>query len=286
MKKLMIAAAAAAMIGGAYAELAYDYTANLKTTDGKKSGKVNNSFDLGWDGIDTFWYADAQVVQLILADQNGEYFKMKTVGGNQVPGLTDKAKKNAVWLLQTLDIARLAIQYPFKSDGKWCEQVKFQTERCYRATKSIKQKAVVYVDDCCTEDFVGEFTNKENADTDCVITFDLNHRFGGGELSKATKVEVFGFVNAPADAGTAGSYSLAGQGNWKANLFGDVAGIKDISGNIVGVLDAPTCFYCCQNPDSAYAWECDADSDADLDANLYTAAFGTWTLKFNRSKSN
>jgi hypothetical protein len=34
MKKLVIAAAAAAMIGGAYAE-GYDFTASVKTTKGK-----------------------------------------------------------------------------------------------------------------------------------------------------------------------------------------------------------------------------------------------------------
>lgn len=281
----MIAAAAAAMIGGAYADLAYDYTACLKTTDGKKSGKVTSTVNLGWDGVDTFWYADAKVVQLILADTKGEYFTTKSVGGNTVPALTSKAKKDVTWLLSTntLDILRLAVQYPYQSDGKWCEQVKYTTELCYRATKSLKQKALVYVEDCCTDMFEGEFTNKENLDEPCTIEFPLNHRFGGAMLSKATKVEVFGYVNGQPDEVTPG-FTVAGQGTWKAKLVDGVAGISSISGNIVGVLDAPTCFYCCANPDAAYAWDCDAEDDADLDSNLYTAAYGTWTLKFNKNK--
>jgi len=322
MKKLMIAAAAAAMIGGAYADLAYNFTANLKTTVGKGGKQGTVKVNLGMDDVGTFWYEDAAVTDVgysIKYDENTKKYRrywdaakvwgdaidttdLKTVKGRfadvncngyllEAVISVNEGKINLVGklnsnfdALQDFEKALFAgtvdaKTYNNKSDGKWCASYSYKDgAECYRAAGSKKLTDVLFVDDCCAEEYVGDTYT---------VGFPLNNRFGATTHDKATKVEVCGYVNDFCDAVSADQLTLAGQGTWKDKLVkidGEyVAGISSISGNIVGALTAPDCESCCENPTEAIAWACD---DAVEDETLPTAAFGSWSLKFNSKESN
>ena len=99
MKKLMIAAALAAMVGGAYADTAYTFSASLKTTVGK-SGKVTSTYNLGEDAQGAFWYEDQGVMTLVAAMPS--YFTNKRVGGRTIPALSNLAKRDNAWLVANI----------------------------------------------------------------------------------------------------------------------------------------------------------------------------------------
>ena len=81
MKKLMIAAAVAAIAGVASATYVYDFNATLKTTKAR-NGKVTTTINLGADATGTvFWYQDDSVTNFLDTT--------KTVGGATVPTISD-----------------------------------------------------------------------------------------------------------------------------------------------------------------------------------------------------
>ena len=278
MKKLMIVAAVAAMAGGAFADTAYTFSATLKTTKGK-SGKVTSTYNLGADAAGAFWYDDATVQALRAADTNHVYFTTKKVGGRTVPALTSKAKKDADWLSR--NIAPLAATYNEKSAGKWCDTFKLTEAGCYRVAGTEKIKDIFVGDICCAA-LVGQ-------DLDLGLSLDSTallggvQRFGGLTYATAKKAEIFAKVDDGADV----ELYLAGQGSFgkvleHTALDTAVDGVTSLSGNIVGVIPAPECEYCCSANDPAIAFAC---GDATGDATLKTAAYGTFSLKYNAKET-
>jgi len=343
MKKLMIAAAAAAMIGGVQAtELAYDYTATLKTTVGKGGSTTTTTCNLGQNQTGTaFWYDDPTITPTgdpltdyytivaykDQADGNKTKYAMVDLAGNEIEKpifsfeVTDLKTKSGVFgnfvsggdtyyavvsftankygyigklnsNFNALSDAQKGIfatalenTYNKKSAGKWCATFKYKDlVQCYRVAGSRKVTGRVTVQDCCTDQYQGQ-----DADENPIaISFDLFNRFGAITFAKATKIEVCGNVNGYCDGVTATQFSLAGQGTW-AKLATDsnkdpVEGISSVSGNIVGVLDDPDCESCCQANVLATAWTCDGTENGDIN-HILTAAYGTWTLKFNKKAS-
>lgn len=269
MKKLMIAAALAAMVGGAYADTAYTFNASLKTTVGK-SGKVTTTYNLGEDAGGVFWYADSTVTNLMATMPT--YFTTKRVGGRTIPALSNLAKRDNAWLVA--NIAPLAATYNKKSAGKWCETLKVTDEGCYRVAGTKKFKAVVSGSDfCCSE-----LTTIQDGGDSLSITSALAQRFGGLTYEKAKKAELAGQISGE---GIEELY-FAGQGSigkvLDSNDMSQEDGIASISGNAVGVLAAPECEYCCSDNQAAVAFRCD---DNPGDVTLTTAAFGTFSLKYN-----
>lgn len=268
MKKLMIAAALAAMVGGAYADTAYTFNASLKTTVGK-SGKVTTTYNLGEDAGGVFWYADSTVTNLMATQAT--YFTTKRVGGRTIPALSNLAKRDNAWLVA--NIAPLAATYNKKSAGKWCETLKVTDEGCYRVTGTKKFKAVVSGSDfCCSE-----LTTIADGGDALSITSALAQRFGGLTYEKAKKAEILADV-----AGSNCGFYIAGQGSiGKVLDSNDMSlndGITSISGNAVGVLAAPECEYCCTDNQPAIAFVCGDDAG---DVSLMTAAYGTFSIKYN-----
>ena len=301
MKKLMIAAASAAMIVGAEAAqkeadfvgsagVVYDVTLSLKTTKGVSAKKgAKQTVNLGWNGVATFWYQDAEMngtndvsdasniqwskdvvvpgTKVTWADLQGS----KKLSGKTIPALD----QNAIKKLSEADkiklgeaLAAIAPFYSAKSAGKWCDTYTYTPEGlCYRDTGSLKVQGL-YVGDCCTAgSFLGDL---------------FTYRFGAMNSENATKVEYVGeFVVSPlflfdsngketkyvAVADSVGSFgtplvfAAAGQGT-----FGKVSinaggtkytqdAIKTISGNVVGVLPNTDCEFCCSLPIDAVCFD-------------------------------
>ena len=302
MKKLMIAVAAAAMIGGAFAE-GYDFTATLKTTKGKMGKDSTQTYNLGRNSAGRMWYTAQR------ADQGNHYvtnilakagvLTKKTVDGNTVPAVlkTDKGyiafpdgasddQKNAA----ISDIIWAAANYDEKSDGKWCETVKILTDAfCYRVAGSQKIKTQLWQYGCCHEenmadmDFWGSHGEEIAYPTNgSFVAFQNNYllnRFGGDTARKCNKVEIFARALFPQENDFQGY--LAGQGSFKYDGEGPSAGyVTSISGNIVGTVAAPKCESCClEELPIAEAWTC-----PDLYFTTYrSAAFGSFRLKYNKN---
>ena len=266
MKKLMIAAAAAAMIGGAFAE-GYDFTASVKTTKGKYgTEKTSYTVNLGKDASDTFWW-------------DAEGFANANEGKKWLKTLTNDEKADFAASVN-FDGVDCDYNVPemYKNKETWCATFKFTevNEDCYRVAGSRKLKGIVLADCCDTWEFVA-------ADFDLVddeITVALLYRFGGVSLKKASKVEFAAEIGDFAADGI-GSWALAGQGAYDVkNGY-----IKNISGNIVGILDNPDCETCCDYDVDAGVFECEDDDDVLTlwnDTPDGTAAYGSWSLKYNK----
>lgn len=279
MKKLMIVAAAAAMVGGAFADTAYTFNATLKTTVGK-SGKSTATYNLGKDDADNFWYDDVVVTALRTNPAYSAYFTTKRVGGTPVPALSSKAKKDNEWLLTNL--VALAATYDNKSANKWCDSFKVTDEGCYRVsgTKKIKE---IFTGDICCEALVGE----DGLTVDATVSLDGVQRFGGLTYASAKKVEIFAELAAD---DLEEPFYLAGQGSVgkvldSADLTTAVEGVTSISGNIVGVLEAPECESCCAPGQASGAFVCTGDDDGTFDTELMTAAYGTFSIKYNAKET-
>lgn len=278
MKKLMIAAAAAALVGGAFAEekTAYTFTASVKTTVGK-AGKTTTYYYLGVnDDGDKFWYQDNAIAgtegasyadgQMFLMPR---YFAEKTINGRTIPCLSAEGKADIEWLKTY--IIPLQATYGNKSAKKWCESGKFVEEGCYRVAGTKKFTAIVKGDVCCE-------ALKDEDDAE-VLAFTLTQRFGSLSYQTAKKVEIYGTAM--------DTFTLAGQGSvGKVLVYDDGEdefatedlGITSISGYLVGKLAAPDCVNCCSLPDAAVAFTCDDPTPNDT---LETAAYGTFSLKYN-----
>ena len=311
MKKLMIVAAVATMAGALVAADGYDFTASVKTTKGK-AGSQKTTFTVNL-GRDTAMWEDATL--------EGDYWWRNVAADEKsakkyVAGLKNDEKRD--FALDDMNYSETEIRtvkygnktYSFnKSDydfpeyykGKlqWCYTFKYTVTDtdCYRVAGSRKIKGIVYIDPACCEDGVattweylrGDDVTFADADDDWdgYITPGILYRFGGVSLEKANKVEFAGvagttaFDGNPADSGNINTFALAGQGCWDVkNGY-----LKNISGNIVGVLANPDCENCCDFNKDACFFECDglhSENDGSINGNEGTAAFGTFSLKYNK----
>lgn len=277
MKKLMIAAALAAMIGGAFAE-GYDFTASVKTTKGKYgSQKTTYTVNLGVDDTGTYWW-------------DGLGYANEKEAKADIKKMTNDEK--AEFAKTALNFDGVDTAYPFKEyyRGKWvwCYTFKFSEtdEDCYRVPGSAKLKGIVWMDGCCdTWEFLTYDFGTTIISDDTVFTHDLLYRINGVSVGKANKVEASGTIGAASyDAQTIGTFAYAGQGDY--DVKNDY--IKRISGNIVGILENPDCESCCDYDTEAVVFECESDDDtitSYLDTPNGTAAFGTFSLKYNKKIS-
>ena len=289
MKKLMIAAAVAAMAGGAFAaEYVYDFNATLKTTKAR-SGKVTTTVNLGADATGlNFWYNDP----LVVTNASIVFDAFKTVGGTTVPTISD-AQMATNTAAQEAVIALTAI-YGYKSAGKWCATWKFVWENCYRIPGSAKLSDVLWQSDCCDSasyaltNSVGSIIDYTSFTADGTTTNSvaepLFQHFGSLLNAKANKIEMYASVLLKGVAATNtvdvfGGW-LAGQGTLAAKNGN--AYISALSGNIVGTLPAPVCANCCTAPTKSYAFDCANLLGDDLP---FTAGFGTFRLKINNKLS-
>ena len=346
MKKLMIAAAVAVVAGGAFADDGYNFTATLKTTQGKKGTDIITTINLGKDVWGDFWYMDADYVT-ITNKGNGYWFTTKTMTGASAPVPTVKktqTKDGVVWnqkgtyLLYadgstvTLDDYKEVVallkglgaknNYDQRSAGQWCETIKvIDPANCYRVAGTKKIDLKFYenlgdVVDCCTDLGVAgavafaapNATNWfENAtiaaatDTGVSTIYDngfgaimyntnqvstalsaittLYQRFGSQEDSKANRLEIYAAVPyALTTDGFLFAGWIAGQGTAFAR---DGMAANTISGNIVGVIEAPVCEYCCSPDTPSVAFDClNETAPAELP---YSAAYGTFRLRYVRN---
>jgi hypothetical protein len=325
MKKLMIAAAGAVMIGGVQAfdiadvnpgDLVYDFSATLTTTTGKEGKSWSETFkvNLGKDGAGKWWYdddifvtsADGKFKSVTLA--SGTYEKALKAGSKQYPWKlntsvikSDELKEelaDALGFDEVTEDTKYNVQQQYKGKWVWCETFKYKVTypgECYRVKGTQKIKATVFIDDMCDDGGIVE----DNGDAyDFTLQF-LNF-FGSQDVTKANSVEALytydiddsGNGNLDGADGTNFGFALAGQGTWKAKLFTvkkdgltwDFSGINSISGNIVGYLPAPDCEACCANAAPALAFTCGEERTQEDNAawDLPTAAFGTWSMKFNK----
>lgn len=284
MKKLMIAVAAAALVGGAFAEAETAYTVNLslKTTVGK-SGKQTTTYNLGKANDGKLWYKDDTVVALTnKADVLETYFTTKKISGNSILCLSAAAKKDTEWLKDTLKIATLAAKYDEKSANKWCETVKVTEEGCYRVAGTEKIKGIFKGNLCCGT--LEEVLEDGDPDDPVTIESSLAQRFGGLTYAAAKKVEIFGTATVGVDDPFG---YIAGQGSIGKVLsydedndaFKTEDGISSVSGYFVGELDAPACEFCCDDDILAVAFVCGVEDDGKKE--LTTAAYGTFSIKYN-----
>ena len=299
MKKLMIAAAAAAMIGSVWAAagdpVVYQATYNLKTTVGK-AAKNGETVNLGKSAAGEFWYENGTVANVYFSYDavtrtvtniiDKTNFTMKNVGGTMVPVLTAAGQKDAtvVATLQALEAT-----YNKKSLNKWCLTFKGNPV-CYRVAGSIKISGY-FVDDECLSGF----------------TPTVADAFGAATLAKSTKAEFFAEDTAAAGAlalnamtlskkndladpvdvldNTKGErvitwLAIAGHGTY-GKVYDDTdathkrEGFTAFSGNAVGTADMPECLSCCAVDVPVVAWDCCAVAATD------TAVFGTFSYKYN-----
>jgi len=292
MKKLMIAAAAAAMIGGAYAdgeEFVYDLTVNVKTTKGKAGSDSKEKFtvNLGRDSQNNWWYTDDKINLVDGSVEIGDawYFeglfkydsKKKVVFDSKVMNKLTDLEKAAI-AIQVFGFDGKDTKYPIKdSKGGYCTSFKYTVTtygQCYRVAGS-KKFTGTYITGCCDDKL--EFIDGDDVLAD--IDIKLLNFFGAQTLTKANKVEAYGEM---------GDFTWAGQGSTGAiygyDADGDwnkVTGLKSLSGNIVGTLEPSTCYNCCA--DEPYAGAFDCANGATLVEKLDTAAYGTFTLKYNQT---
>ncbi len=310
MKKLMIAAAAAAMIGGAYAaEYVYDVSASLKTTVGAQGKGATLKYNLGKSATDYFWYEDSiftdstnltwdvdgntTVFPGVLAKENGKSQKMIFTDAFYKIDAKIQAEVLA-YLGTTSSKDDYSALYGLKSAKKWCATVKVVIPgTCYRKAGSYKFSGYGVTDDCCENadgtDFgleiyvgnskVGPVYKLGEMET---VLFNL---FGSDVAEKATKIEYAATYGDVSSYGDEDIFAVAGQGSWGkigTDSYKDaVYGVSSISGNIVGALEAPTCENCCEDDTDAVAFFCDGGDATDEP----TAAYGTFTIKFNKKFS-
>ena len=300
MKKLMIAAAVAAMIGGAYAE-GYDFTASVKTTKGKEgSAKTTYRVGVGQDDTGTYWWKDLASTYMWETEKEAKRYIQKLSNDEKAafavlelgfdPTVLDNHPAPANKSVDgTTDYN---YQEYYKGKWQWCYTFKFtvKDEDCFRVPGSAKLKGIVWMDECCgvwefvDYDFGITLLDDDPGDWTSEISHPLLYRIGGVSLAKANKVEVTGTFG---DGGTGyvgdtiGTFAYAGQGAYDTKY----GRISSISGNIVGVLDNPNCEECCDDNQIAIVFECEDDDDwitSYTDMPNGTAAFGTFSLKYNK----
>ena len=289
MKKLMIVAAVATMAGALVAADGYDFTASVKTTTGKAGAqKTTYTVNCGLDDNGVYWW-----------DALG--FASDAEAKQALKGMNNEEKADFAWNYLGFDGKDTAFpnQEWYRNRWRWCYTFRFTENNsdCYRVACSRKIKGIVYIDGCCDDSgspVVWEYVAGDDivfadADTDWdgYITPGVLYRFGGVSLDKANKIEMAGvagttaFDGNQADAGNFNTFALAGQGAY--DVKNDY--IKNISGNIVGVLENPDCESCCDYNKDACFFACDglhSEKDYTITGNEGTAAFGTWSIKYNK----
>lgn len=299
----MIAAAAAAMVSGVFAVPTYDFSANVKTTSARTGMQISRyQVYLGEDSLSgLYWYdvmtkldgtpfadwndAKMYVMRLSMADK-ADYAAYVLMMGGVMTGNT------ITWGEQTI----------YQRRRQWCGQFMF-TERdddCYRVAGSLRLSGDVTIDGCCTG--VWEFTDESYVNAleegwllnTQEITPLLLVRFGGLTPGMARSVEFAGDIGQYSfyqQGGFGyGVWALAGQGQWDVNNDR----ISSINGDIVGIIAPPECDVCCGQSGAAICFICDPvalddyldyEIDPDYDIVPDTAAFGTWSLRYNARKS-
>lgn len=287
MKKLMIVAAVATMAAAVVAKDGYDFNASVKTTQGKYGAqKTSYTVKCGQDDAGTYWWdglgfdsdREAKAYVKALTNEEKADFAVDELGFD--PTRDDNEGQNDYGWPEF-----------YRGKATWCYTFKFTVldEDCYRVAGSRKLKGVVSIDDCCdgTWEFeapVGAYYSNDFGLADGTeITPVLLYRFGGVSLEKANKVEFAGEIQdfatlvsdeCPEDQ----NFALAGQGAWdgKLNI------IKNINGNIVGILENPDCETCCDYSAAAIVFECPGYIGEYQDEPEGTACFGTWNMKYNK----
>ena len=299
----MVAAALAAMTVGAYAGVAdaynvYDLSISVKTTTGK-AGSASHETEYSYYGkgeATDWWYNDDEFKtggpfdEILVknsksdAKKHGEY----TIKQKAIDGLTLEKQEMLKELLEDY-----RDHDPEDNGGAWCLRIKWPIPAaCYRASASKSLKAYAISDSCCAEDWKFDVYAKSASlnnfillwkDSKTVnygtIDFSFLYRIGGIE-EKATKVEGFAVADFVGGAFKDGSLWMAGQGCFdKKNAL-----VKNVSGNVAGYLGASVCpLNCCESP-YAYAYDCEGnDIDGIELGTIHTAAYGTWSLKYNAS---
>ena len=334
MKKLMIAAAVAAMIGGAYADLAYDFSASVKTTKAKAGSSTTKTIQVGQDRSDNWWYEDA-VFTTNAKDSNyrdyGTYEKVVKFDANGVGTLQASKLDNDGKASLATDLIDYSDQIDpatkdtyglpeiYKGKQKWCATWTYKVDgTCVRAKGSEKiTTSYTVIGDCCASEITPATPETWAEDVAYIgdLTFLTFYRFGASIGSKCTNVEAVGYVGAEGVGATAyttiPAFAIAGQGTWGALKASDkttTAGLKTLSGNIVGIWYEAQCEVCCGADASSLAYSCDltahnitgyTDIDGILGDDTHmgladingedqwgTAAFGTFTIKFNAKNSN
>ena len=324
MKKLMIAAAVAAMIGGAYADIAYDFSASVKTTKAKAGSATTKKAQIGQDASGNWWYNDA-VFTVNATDSNyldyGAYQKVVKlnaatgVGTLQASKLDNAGKAALATALETT----YNVPEIYKGKQKWCATWTYKVDgTCVRAKGSEKiTTSYTVIGDCCASEITPATPETWAEDVAYIgdLTFLTFYRFGASIGSKCTNVEAVGYIGAEGVGATAyttiPAFAIAGQGTWGALKASDKTttdGLKTLSGNIVGIWYEAQCEVCCGADASSLAYSCDltahnitgyTDIDGILGDDTHmgladingedqwgTAAFGTFTIKFNAKNSN
>jgi len=268
MKKLMIAVAAAALIGGAQAELAYDFSASLKTTKAKAGSATTRTAKVGQNLAGEWWYEAPVFTASATAGylDYGTYTKVVKinsatgVGTLQIGRLDNDGKASLA-----ADLAEYNIPEIYKGKEKWCATWTYKIDgTCIRAKGSESVKASYTIDDCCAADT--KFTQDPD---DVLVIGDIDvitlYRFGGVIGSKCMNVEFVGSIGEGVSAAgkytTIPAFALAGQGTWSDTLKDankeKVSAISSITGYIVGIWYESECEVCCGNDASSLAYSCD-----------------------------
>lgn len=320
MKKLMIAVAAAALVGGVKADFAYDFTASVKTTKAKQ-GSSTYTCRLAQDASGNWWYQDG-VFANPSVDAKGNViantYDYDSTSGNNYPKALKINATTGVGTLLLKDNAGKAelaadlettYNVPEIRNGKdyWCATFTYKGTDCVRVAGSRKLAWKYTMSDCCGDtEFTAVAANPtkpaELAAELPNINKSLLYRFGSGDYEKATKIEFAGYMGAgdftdtqigqKESSSSAIELHLAGQGTWaklKASDKTTAEGISSISGNIVGVLPNDECNVCCGAKDWDLVFDCDGATDSfdgSYTEGWETAAFGTFTIKFNAKNSS
>jgi len=249
MKKLMIVAAVAAMVGGAKADnyvfdaenLVYDFSATLTTTTGKEGKATTTTYyvGVGKSAAGIWWYNDP-----MFTETSDGKFKTATIGGQTVNALkagnaqypwklntsvikTDEqkmelaAKLGYIPYIPVAKDSRKVTGYTnydeqkwYKNKYVWCETFSFKVVTpgdCYRDTTKVTIKGVLTMDAWCQGGVV-----VENSDPDEDYAFEtlFLNSFGAYLEEKATKVEGLFTYGDDIDKGdgTNVGFVLAGQG--------------------------------------------------------------------------
>jgi hypothetical protein len=330
MKKLMILAAVAAIAGGAFADVGYNFSATLKTTKGRLGKDVITTLNLGQNALLGFWYQDhryAEITNIL----DGAWYDTKVIQGRTIPTVakaTDSAGETYsktgkyLWAANEADgtsssnyiavvklLGELHEIYHERSAGVYCETVKVvDPAKCYRVAGSKKINQDFYEDwnyeDCCEETFAGPIQLGAGAYGPAVqvmaatpVVFDngemaiayqttqtnglslvntLYQRFGSQADLPATSLEIYAAVPyAVTDDGYIFAGWFAGQGQVLQRGFMDA---RTISGNIVGIITAPTCENCCADPTLSVVFDC--VNDTFPETLPYSAAYGTFRFRY------
>jgi len=173
-----------------------------------------------------------------------------------------------------------ALVYTFKASVKTtvakakidCDEI------CYRNKGSKSLKGYLYVCSCYCEDFMGGSLWFEDTKTDEVFEGGLGWSILSRIGKKSMDAEGFWTGGAQGDENTGITMYAAGFG-----AFDSKTGVlKNMSGNIVGMMDAPICAKDCEVGAMAVAYPaCDWESSEDVP----TVLFGSWSISYNKKLS-